>query len=71
MTNIRLRIDGMPCEGCASRLQGLLERAPGVREVAVSYAAKAAQVRFNPQATDPERVAAVVRTAGFEVRAIA
>jgi copper chaperone CopZ len=70
MKDIRLSIAGMHCDGCASRIQGLLEKAPGVRGVAVSYAEKEAKIRFNPHATDQERVAEVVRTAGFDVTAM-
>jgi copper chaperone len=64
-----MRIQGMHCDGCASRIQKLLESEPGIRGLTVSYAEKEARVRFNPHATGQDRIAEIVQRAGFDVTA--
>ena len=67
MTTTTLEIDGMCCDGCATRLQPLLSKVPGVREVSVSFADGAARLTFNPQAVNEDRLIEVIELAGFSV----
>lgn len=67
MTELRLKIGGMACDGCAERLQGVLAAGPGVRSADVSYADGAATVRFNEHAIALEAIREMVRRAGFDV----
>ena len=70
MKTVTLKIDGMNCDGCASRIERLLEKAPGVREVSVSFTDGQAQIRHNPHAANEHRLVEIIEVAGFSVPAI-
>ena len=61
------KITGMHCDGCAARLQKLLERAEGVRAANVSFAAGEGQVTFNPDIIDENRLKEIIKKAGFDI----
>lgn len=65
MAMTTIRIEGMHCDGCASRVKRVLEKDPGVREADVSFAAGAATVKFNEHTVTPERLRELVETAGY------
>jgi len=67
MKSVELKIDGMQCEGCASTIQALLSREPGVKSASVSFPKRSASVFYDPKDTDPARVAAAIGKAGFTV----
>ncbi|MCC7257590.1 MAG: copper-translocating P-type ATPase [Gammaproteobacteria bacterium] len=66
---VSLPVAGMTCSACATRLEGALARAPGVRDAAVNFALERADVRFDPAATSAAAVADAVVRAGFQVPA--
>ena len=65
-SSLDLPIAGMTCAACATRLEKVLNRLPGV-EAAVNLAAERARVRIAAAETTPQRVVDAVRQAGFEV----
>jgi copper chaperone len=65
MKTTRIKIEGMHCDGCASRVQGLLEKEPGVREAEVSYRTGEARVKFNEHTIGADRLRQVVEQAGY------
>jgi len=67
MKSLELRIQGMHCDGCAGTIEALLAREPGVKGASVSYAAGKGQILYDPAATDPVRIAASIKRAGFRV----
>ncbi|MCA1853657.1 MAG: MerR family DNA-binding protein, partial [Beggiatoa sp.] len=52
MKLLELRIEGMHCDGCASTIEALLAREPGVKSVSVSHAAGQGRVLYDPALTD-------------------
>ena len=66
MTELRLKIAGIACDGCAKRLQGVLAADPGVRSADVSFADGAATVRFNEHTVAEKAIQDLIRRAGFE-----
>lgn len=62
-----LRITGMDCSHCASRLGEALERAEGVIRAEVDPGGTAT-VRFDVERIDEDGLGERVRTAGFDVR---
>lgn len=48
--DVSLRIEGMHCAGCVTRIEEALRRVPGVREATVNLATREARVRFEPAA---------------------
>lgn len=67
MNTTTLKIEGMNCASCAERITKVVEREPGVRDAAVSFAEGQASIRFNPASTNEGRLIEVVEQAGFTV----
>ena len=67
MKTIKFTVEGMHCDGCAERLQRLLEKTPGVREAPVSFADGVARVRYNPRTVSGARLVGVIEGSGFSV----
>lgn len=65
MKSLELKIGGMQCDGCASTIQSILSREPGVKSSSVSFAKRAASVFYDPEETDAARLAEAVTKAGF------
>ncbi len=61
-----LPIGGMTCAACATRIEKVLNRLPGV-EASVNLAAERAQVRLAGDETGPAAVVAAIERAGFTV----
>jgi len=67
MNSVTLKVEGMHCEGCAKTIEALLGVEPGVRRATVSFKAREAQVRFDPNAIDDGQIAAAIERAGYMV----
>jgi copper chaperone len=65
MATSTIKIEGMHCDGCASRVKGLLEKEPGVREADVSYQAGEARVKYNEHTVGPDKLREVIEQAGY------
>ncbi|MGH7062677.1 MAG: copper ion binding protein, partial [Stellaceae bacterium] len=63
---LRLPIEGMSCATCAGRVEKALNRLPGVA-ASVDLAGETAEIRGEPAALDPARLAAAVAEAGYTV----
>lgn len=61
------RIEGMYCGGCVETLKALLGAEAGVRAAEVSLERGEASVLYDPQAIDPQRLAAVIEKPGYRV----
>lgn len=59
-----LRIDGMTCAACSTRLEGVLNRLPGV-DARINLASERARVRFTPGLASVEALIQAVAKAGF------
>jgi copper chaperone len=60
-----IKIEGMHCDGCASRVKGLLEKEPGVREADVSFRAGEARVKYNEHTINPDRLRELIEGTGY------
>jgi Cu+-exporting ATPase len=63
----RLRILGMTCASCVTRIEAALRATPGVLGARVSLGSEEAQVEYVPATTDLDAVRAAVASAGYEV----
>lgn len=61
-----LEVKGMHCAACSNRVEKALSAAPGVAKANVNLPLNLAYVDFDPAATTPEQLAAVVAKAGYE-----
>jgi len=68
MKLLDLKIDGMHCDGCASTIEALLAREPGVKSASVSHATGQGRFLYDPARTDAARIAKTIEQAGYKVR---
>ncbi len=68
MRLIKMRIDGMHCDGCAQTIKALMEREPGVKTAAVSFEDGEARVLYDPQAVAEDRLVTAIEKSGYRVR---
>ena len=62
-----LKVTGMTCGSCISKVTNALKTVSGVGEVKVSLSAGEATVQFDERLTSPEQLKSVVTDAGFGV----
>ena len=60
-----LEVKGMTCASCPLTVKQLLKKQPGVAEASVDYKLHIAQIKFDPDKTQPERLAKAVTDIGF------
>jgi len=60
-------VEGMMCAVCAGAVEKAVAGVPGVVEAVVNFAASSVTVRWNPEETSPEVIAAAVEAAGYEM----
>ena len=70
MSSITMKISGMNCDGCASRITKVLEKEPGVHKASVSYSTGTAEIRFNERSLNEQRLVGVIERAGFDAAPI-
>ncbi|MBO7746565.1 cation-translocating P-type ATPase [Paenibacillus sp. MWE-103] len=61
-----LRIQGMSCAACATRIERAVGRLPGVSGVSVHYAAKSAYITFAPETATPAGIIERIGQIGFQ-----
>jgi len=64
---IELPVAGMSCASCVARVEGGLQRTPGVARAQVNFAAERAAVTFDPARISVKDLIAAVHGAGYEV----
>ena len=64
-----LKIAGMSCGGCTSKVTKALQAVTGVSEVNVSLAAGEAAVQYDERLASPEQLKAAVQGVGYSVGA--
>jgi copper chaperone len=62
-----LKVTGMTCGGCTSKVAHALEALPGVGDVKVSLSAGEATVKYDEQLTSPDQLKSAVKGAGYGV----
>ncbi len=60
-----LKVTGMTCGGCTSKVTRALKAIAGVGDVSVSLAAGQATVQYDESATSPAQLKAAVTGAGY------
>jgi Cu+-exporting ATPase len=62
-----LPVGGMSCAGCAARIEGVLQKLPGVREAQVNFATAKATLRYDPDTVTADHIVKEVQDIGYEV----
>lgn len=60
-----IKIEGMHCDGCASRVKRVLEMESGVRAAEVSYPAGDARVKYDEHTVSPGRLRELIKGIGY------
>lgn len=63
-----LRLEGMSCASCAQTIEKALNKAEGVHEAQVNFAAEKAYVEYDSSSIDENKLAEVVRSTGYDVK---
>ncbi len=63
-----LLLEGMSCASCAQTVEKALNRAEGVHQAQVNFAAEKAYVEYDSSTTDEEKLAEIIRGTGYDVR---
>lgn len=61
-------VEGMDCSACARTLESRLRELPGVRNAAVSFAEKRADVDYDPNVATLSQMEKIVEDAGYRIR---
>ena len=62
-----LKVTGMTCDGCTSKVAHALNAITGVHEVVVSLSNGEAAVRYDEHLTAPDKLKSAVKGAGYGV----
>ena len=60
-----LAIGGMDCASCPITIKQVLKKEPGVSEVSIDLKLRVAMVKFDPDKTQPEKLAKAVSEYGY------
>ena len=66
MKEIKLKIEGMHCTGCSSRLEKVLNNTDRVESATVSFEKKQAIITYNESQTDIEQIKQIIQDTGFK-----
>ena len=67
MRNETLKVSGMTCDGCTSKVAHALKATRGVHDVVVSLPTGEAAVRYDEQLTTSDHLKSAVKGAGYGV----
>lgn len=59
-------VEGMHCAGCVGRVEGAIEKVPGVESATVNLATRQARVAYHAEQADVEAIKEAVRGTGFQ-----
>lgn len=62
-----IKVNGMQCGGCVTKISLALKSVTGVEDVQVSLASGQVTVRYDEQLTSPQQLEAAVINSGFGV----
>lgn len=62
-----IKVTGMTCGGCSSKVAHALKAVNGVHDVVVSLPNNEAAVRYDEQLTSTEQMKAAIKSAGYGV----
>ena len=65
METVNLRLKGMSCAACASKIEQAIRGLRGVSQCNVNFALKQAAVKYNPENINPEKIQQAVADAGY------
>jgi heavy metal translocating P-type ATPase len=65
-----LIVEGMHCPSCAARIERVLSRKPGVREIEVNFATHHAELTYDPGVFDMDEAGAALDKLGYQMEPV-
>lgn len=62
-----IRVDGMSCAACSSRIEKALSKDPGVKESYANFSNNTVSVTYDDEATDRPKISSLIEGAGYTV----
>jgi len=66
--NASYAVTGMTCSGCVAQVQAALSKVDGVVGSDVSLEEGLAEVQYDPQKADPDKIQKALQTTGFGIK---
>ena len=66
MKETNLKIEGMHCAGCSNRLEKILNNVDGVESAKVSLEEKSADIKYNEEEVELNKILQEIEDAGFK-----
>ncbi len=63
----KLKIEGMSCTNCESKIENTLLKTNGIKEVNVSYANEIAKITYDADSISLEKIIAIIERLGYEI----
>jgi copper chaperone CopZ len=70
MSEATVKIEGMGCQGCVKKVDAAIRQVEGVRDCCVELPKASASVIYDPERTNPRKVAEAVTRAGYQATAL-
>jgi copper chaperone CopZ len=70
MKKLKFKVEGMHCTSCALLIDEELEETKGIRQSRTNYARQVAEVEFDEQQVDEEKIQAIIAQIGYKAQAI-
>lgn len=67
MQTEHLKVTGMTCGGCSSKVSSALKAISGVKDAEVSLSAEEAVVQYDERLTSPDQLKLAVKNAGYGI----
>lgn len=65
---VKIAVEGMHCESCASGIKAMLKRTPGVISAEVSFEQKEAVVEYDSSRTSAAKVVEAINNLGYKAK---
>ncbi len=65
LRELKIDVEGMTCASCSTRVERGLKKLPGVVAADVNLAAERAELRFDPERIDPQRIVEAIAETGY------
>jgi Cd2+/Zn2+-exporting ATPase len=62
---LRMRVEGMDCGACATKIENALQRLPGISDININYSTETLSVRLDENRTSREVVEGKIRALGY------
>lgn len=66
MKEVSLKIKGMHCTGCSTRLEKVLKNQDGVEDATVNFEEAKADIKYNEEQVTLDEIKETIKDAGFE-----